>query len=106
MPSYENANVDMFVFPRMMAPACRSSFTLGASSGAMMTLQPSMPSVVANPLTAYESFTTTGTPCSGPSTTPDARRRSDSAASASAAGFTITAFSFAPASSCLAIRCR
>ncbi len=77
-------SVGMLACPIGMAPAARSRATGGASAGATRSRKRGTPNVVAVPATGVVSFTVNGTPASGPSASPAARRRSMRAASARA----------------------
>ena len=76
----------------MTAPAARMRATTGASVAGIRSTPPALlyssdqPPVVGKPTMSMVSLTTTGTPASGPSASPAARRRSIARASASASG--------------------
>ena len=62
----------VLVRPIRMAPAFSKFDTTGEWSGAMVSLNISIPLVVARPLVSTFTLTVTGTPCSGPSVLPSA----------------------------------
>jgi hypothetical protein len=98
-----------FVLPRTTAPASRSRETTKASrAGAGAPTSASDPAVVIiRSAVSMLSFTSTGTPCSGPRTRPAARSRSRSAAIATASGFTsMTALRAGPRRSTSSMRAR
>ncbi len=80
------------VLPRITAPAARIRATTGESVSGIRSTPPVLlyssrqPAVVGKPTMSIGSLTTTGTPASGPSASPAARRRSIARASSSAAG--------------------
>ena len=69
------------VLPRMTQPAARMRATTGLSVPGIRSTPPVLlcssdqPPVVGKPTMSIGSFTTTGTPASGPSASPAARRR-------------------------------
>ena len=76
----------MFVLPRMMAPASTSFCTVGACTRGTKPRSAGVPAVFGIPATCVLSFTTSGTPWSGPRRRPAATSASARWASASAAG--------------------
>ena len=88
----EALSTGTLVLPRMTAPACRMRATTGASVAGIRSTPPVLlyssfqPAVVGKPTMSIGSLTTIGTPASGPSASPAARRRSIARASSSAAG--------------------
>src|SRR4051812_34781445 len=79
-----------------IAPALRQLATTGLSSRAMRSLNATTPLVVARPATSTFIFSVTGTPCSGPKSSPRPAAASapSAAASASSAIRSTIAFSF------------
>ncbi len=88
------ARSGMLVRPIGIAPAARSRRTGGASAFATQSRKYGTPCVVAEPATWMFSFTVKGTPASGPSRSPAARRRSVSRAAcrAPSSSSRVTAF--------------
>ncbi len=78
------ANSSMFVLPSITVPAARSRSTMVESYGGRQPSRIFDPTVVGTPLVVSTSFTATGTPASGPSSSPAARRSSTARAAASA----------------------
>ena len=79
------ANSGRLVLPTITAPARRSSAgTTSSSPAGGASTSSREPLRVGMPATSSKSFTSTGTPCSGPTAAPEARRASSAAASASA----------------------
>src|SRR5213596_3183860 len=74
------ANSSQFVLPTMTAPAASRRWMTVASYGGMYWSRIFDDAVVRSPRTLRLSFTATGTPASGPSVSPAARRRSTAAA--------------------------
>src|SRR5680860_1499753 len=70
------ANSSMFVLPRITQPASRRRVTTVASYGGTQPSRILDPQVVGIPAVAITSLTATGTPASGPSGSPSARRSS------------------------------
>src|SRR5262245_33153725 len=68
------ANSSMLVLPRITRPASRSFVTSVASYGGRQPSRILEAAVVGTPLVTITSFTATGTPASGPSRSPAARR--------------------------------
>ncbi len=90
-PSWLKAGI--LVLPRITAPAAFNRATTGASRSGNRSMppvplkSPDQPPVEGKPTMSMASLTTTGTPASGPSASPAARRRSIALASSSALGF-------------------
>ncbi len=77
-----------FALPRMIAPAARSRAATHESCAGIEPSSAREPAVVViRSAVSTLSFTTIGTPCSGPRSSPDARSASSSSARASASGF-------------------
>src|ERR1700754_1967366 len=77
-------NSSMLVLPRMTAPAARSRVVIVASYGGCQPLRIFDPAVVGMSVVVNTSFSATGTPASGPSSSPAERRSSTLRAAASA----------------------
>ena len=81
------------VLPSMTQPAARIRATTGESVSGIRSTPPAcalrkrQPAVVGSPAMSIGSLITTGTPASGPSVSPAARRASMARASSSACGF-------------------
>ena len=78
------ANSSMLVLPRIGSPAALTRAATVASYGGIQPSSSREPAVVGSPLVATMSLTAIGTPASGCRSSPAARRRSTSAADASA----------------------
>ena len=107
MPTPENANSVMLVFPTSAAPCARSRATATASAVAgAASRQTTEPACVTSPATSYRSLMLTGSPASGGSATParcaaSAWRAAARAASAySAVNTCCAAGDAAPSSAC------
>jgi len=74
----------MFVLPRMTAPASTSFWTVGALSFGTKPRSAGVAAVFGRPATCVLSFTTSGTPWSGPSRLMVARSASARCAAATA----------------------
>src|ERR1700754_4588810 len=78
------ANSSMLVLPSITVPAARSRRTIVESYGGRQPSRIFDPTVVGTPLVVSTSLTATGTPASGPSSSPAARRVSTARAASSA----------------------
>src|ERR1700754_3552887 len=76
------ANSSMLVLPIITVPASRSRSTIVASYGGCQPSRIFEPAVVGTPLVAITSFTATGTPASGPVTSPRSTRSAAASAPA------------------------
>jgi hypothetical protein len=102
------AHSDRLVLASTTAPAARSRCTSAASRGGAMPISAGEPALVCmRSAVAMLSFSTTGSPCSGPRRRPAVRSASSCSAMASASGLiSSTLASRGPAASSAAMRAR
>jgi len=103
--SMKLAHSERLVLPRITAPLSRSRATTVASRLGSQSRRAWLPALVASPRVAMLSLISTGTPCSGPRTSPRARSRSRCRAISSARGFRRSTL-FSPSTSNSRMRAR